>query len=259
MKWPRLSLGLVFLIAGMSVSGLAGQQQTAPAPAEAPAAEQVHSSPGIVEGMLAKSSSQSGYLDAQQVKALTDQMRFADYRISDLLTDVHPERWKMSGTARGSFGQTLETLRGQMEALKSWRTQFAARPASMYAAYETYATMGAVLPRLEGVGRTVSQADNASFGAQFSQAADRLFDLQQKLGAYLGFLLHNQDTIQRALENNLASCQNDLGHAMHGQTERYKWKRNSAPVRARRTTSQPPAKIPRAGEEENKATPDKNP
>jgi hypothetical protein len=262
MNWPKVSLGAVFLAAGMGFPLLAGQQ---PAPVPPPATTPMTGatpapSPGIIEGMLAKSSSQSGYLDAQQVKNLMDQVRFAEYRINDLLTDVHPDRWKMSETAQNSFGLTLGTLKSQMQALTGWRTEFTARPASMYAGYETYATMDAVLPRLEGVARTVSQADNSSFGAQFSEAADHLFDLQQKLGAYLEFLLQNQDSIMQALENNLAGCQNDLGRAMRGQTEHYKWKRNSAPVRAHRTTVRSSEKKRRASEQEKKTPPpDKNP
>ena len=185
--------------------------------------------------MLARSSSQPGYMDAQQVKALLDQTRFAEYRLNDLLTDVHPERWKMSDDARNSFNQTLRTMRSQFKDLAGWREQFAARPESTYAGVETYATIGGILPRLEGVAQTISQDDNASYGAQFSQVADRLFDLQQKLAPYLGFLLNNQDSITQALENSLAGCQTQLSHAMRGQSERPKWMRNSAPDRARRT------------------------
>ncbi len=211
---------------------------TAP-PASAPAAAPQAASPGIVEGMLAKASSQPGYMDAQQVKALLDQTRFAEYRLNDLLTDVHPERWKISDTARDSFNQTVATMRSQLKDLDGWRAQFAARPESTYAGFETYSTIGAILPRLDGVARTISQADNPSYGAQFSQVADRLFDLQQKLAPYLGFLLNNQDSITQALENNLAGCQDQLGHAMRGESQRPKWIRNSAPVRARRTRVKP--------------------
>lgn len=262
MNWPKVSVGVVFLAGAMGLPLLAAQQERpVPPPVTPPASSATPApSPGIIEGMLAKSPSQSGYLDAQQVKSLMDQVRFAEYRINDLLTDVHPERWKkMPESAQNSFQQTLATLKAQMQALKGWRQQFTARPGSMYAAFETYATIDAVLPRLEGVGRTVSQADNSSFGVQFSQAADRLFNLQQKLSSYLEFLLQNQDMVQQALENNLAGCQNDLGHAMRGQTERYKWKRNSAPVRAHRTTVRSSEKQRRTSEEEKKTPPEKKP
>ena len=185
----------------------------------------------IVEEMLAKSSNEPGYLDPRQVKEAVDQIRFAEYRIQDLLTDLKPERWKMSEEARNSFGQTIAALKTQLDALKAWRTQFSERPASIYAGYETYATIGTILPRLEGVAQTVTQADSAGFGAQFSQASGRLFDMQQAIGPYIGFLLQSHDSIQQALESNLASCQDDLGRAMRGQSERPQRMKNSPAIR----------------------------
>jgi hypothetical protein len=240
MKW-LIGFLSAFLGAAIVCTGARGQQNTT-----APATEQITTttipkpvqSPGIVAGMLAKSQ-QPGYMDPAQVKALLNQMRFTEYRINDLMTDLHPDRWKMSETARDSFLQTIDTMRSQMEVLKGWRADFAERPDSMGAGFQTYATIGAILPRLEGVARTIGQADNPSFGAQFDEAAGKLFDLQQKLAPYIGFLLQNQDSIVQALESNLASCQTDLGYAMKGKSQHPKWMRNSAPVRARRTRVKP--------------------
>jgi hypothetical protein len=241
MKRLACRLAGVFL-AGIAFASPAAAQEKAP-PAQAPpagtAAAGQTASPGIVEGMLAQSSSGPGFMSPQQVKALLDQTRFAEYRINDLLTDVHPERWKISDSTRNSFNATVEGMRDQLKALAGWRDQFAARPESAYAGFETYSTIGAILPRLQGVAQMVSKGDNPSFGAQFYEASDRLFDLQQKLAPYLGFLLQNQDSISQALESNLAACQSQLGHAMQSQREHPKWIRNSAPVRARRTRVKP--------------------
>jgi hypothetical protein len=264
MKW-LICFPAAFLMLGFLCPAARAQQNN-----PVPAPEQITTQavpkpvqpPGIVAGMLAKSP-EPGYMDPDQVKALLDQMRFAEFRINDLVTDLHPERWKMSETGRNSFHQTIVTMRSQMDALKIWRTQFVQRPESMGAGFQTYATIGAILPRLEGVARTVSQADNPSFGAQFDQAADRLFDLQQKLAPYIGFLLQNQDSIVQALESNLAGCQTDLGHAMRGQAERPKWMRNSTPVRARRTRVKPEGatagKTPASQKKSETKQPQKNP
>ena len=231
----------------LCLSALASAQEPSGATTEQPAETK---SQGIVEEILAKSSSDTGYMDAEEVKATTDKMRFAEYRIQDLLSDVHPEKWKkMTDESRQSFAATVAALQTQMAALKVARTQLAERPGSMYAGFQTYVTIGTILPRLEGIATTISQADNSSFGAQFSEAGNRLFDLQQKLGPYLSFLLKNQDSIMLALQNNLATCQNDLGHAMRGQAERPKWMRNSAPVRAHRTTTKSSKKSPQQKEE----------
>lgn len=247
MKSAKWLAGAFICSAGFGLPVCAAPQEksvparTAPAQAQ-PSQEASPPAPaaGMVERMLAQSSDAAGSLDAPQVKAMAEQMKFAEYRINDLLTDLHPERWKMSDAARGSFRQTIGALQTQMEALRGWRTRFAERPENMYAGYETYATIGTLVPRLEGVAATVSQADNPSFGAQFSRVADQLFDMQQKLGPYIGFLLEHHDAILQALENNLAGCQNDLGRAMQGQPRRPKNIRNSAPVRPRRTRTKPP-------------------
>lgn len=211
--------------------------------ASIPATEQIKTetvpkpvqSPGIVAGMLAKSS-EPGYMAPEDVKALLDQERLLEFRINDLMTDLRPDRWKISDSARTSFNQTIVTLKSQMEVLKGWRAAFVERPESMSAGFRVYTTIGAILPRLDGVARTISQVDSTSFGAQFDEAAGRLFDMQQKLAPYIGFLLQNQDSLVQAMEGNLAACQTDLGHALKGQSERPKLMKNSAPTRAKRTS-----------------------
>jgi hypothetical protein len=155
-----------------------------------------------------------GYLTPAQVKELLHKVWLAEYRINDLLTEVHPERWKLADATRSSFQQTLETLRAQLVALDGWRTQLEARPENAYFGYTTCAAMGAVLPRLDGVTRSIAQHENASLGAQFSQAGNQLFDLQQALSLYLSTLLRSQDEVIRALQNNLAACQSELGYAL---------------------------------------------
>jgi hypothetical protein len=236
MKW-LICVPAAFLLPGLLCpASRARQGDTVPATEQitTPAVPEPVQSQGIVAGMLAKSS-ESGNMTPDQVKALLDQERFVEFRINDLMTDLHPDRWKMSDAARNSFSQTIATMRSQMDVLKGWRTEFLQRPESMGAGFRVYATIGAILPRLEGVARTITQVDNPSFGAQFDDAAGRLFDMQQKLAPYIGFLLQNQDSLVFALENNLAGCQTDLGHALKGQGERPKWMKNSAPVRAKRT------------------------
>jgi hypothetical protein len=158
-----------------------------------------------------------GYLTPAQIKELLHKVWLAQYRINDLLTGVHPERWELADPMRASFQQTLQMLRAQLAALDGWRTQLEARPESAYLGYTTYAATAAVLPRLDAVARSITQHENASFGAQFSQAGNQLFDLQQALSLYLSTLLRSQDEIMQALQNNLAACQNELGYALRGR------------------------------------------
>ena len=88
----------------------------------------------------------------------------------------------------------------------------------MYLGFETYSTINAVLPRLDGVGRASSHFDNPSMGAQFSEVSGKLFDLQQALAPYIAYLLRNPDQLLYVSETNLASCQKELGN-LHGPSE----------------------------------------
>jgi hypothetical protein len=160
-----------------------------------------------------------GYLEPAQVKNLVHEIWIAEYRIRDLLAQVHPEKWKTSTVTRSSFDQTLQTLHKALDGLEEWRGRFEGRPDSMYFAFETYAAMNATLPRLDGVARAVSQYQNPSLGGQYSQADNRLFDLQQTLQPYVAYLLRGPDQALYVAQTNLAGCQNQLGHALRGQAE----------------------------------------
>jgi hypothetical protein len=233
---------VIILVCAMEAGAQrAGQVQSAPAPPASqgtPQTETVETvQPGQAESQPAPGG--EGYLEAAQVKELLRKVWLAEYRINDLLTEVHPERWKLADVARDSFCQTLETLRAQMTALEGWRSQLNDRPDNAYLAYTTHAAMGAVLPRLDAVARSITQHENPRLGAQFSQAGNQLFDLQQSLGTHLGALLRNQDQILRATQNNLAACQNELGYALRGRAAPAKPMKNVLPnFRGRGRTSQ---------------------
>ena len=170
-----------------------------------------------------------GFVEPQQVKELLHRMWLAEYRINDLFSEVHPERWMMPESARESFRDTFDALRKQMEALEAWRGQLDARPDSMYLGYMTHASIDAILPRLDGVTRIITQRENTSLGAQFSQAGNQLFDLQQALQPYLVHMLRNQDQNLYAVQTNLAGCEGRLGAAMRGQSEPAKVMKNIVP------------------------------
>ena len=171
----------------------------------------------------------SGYLEPAQLKVLTHKIWLAQYRLTDLLTQVHPEKWKMPAAVKQSFGQSLDSLHKSMAAEEDWRSQFDARPDSLYLGFQTFMAIGAVLPRVDGVARSVSQYENASFGGQFSQAANQLFDLQQLIEPHLAYLMKNQDNLLLAAQTNLAACQNELNFAEHNKEGHATPMKNIAP------------------------------
>jgi hypothetical protein len=158
-----------------------------------------------------------GFMEPAQVKVLAHKIWVVEFRIHDLLTAMHPEKWKVSNIIRNSFNMTLENLNRALDGLEGWRAQFEKRPDSMYFGFQTYAAINATLPRLDGVGRAASQFENPSLGAQFSQAGDQLFDLQQALQPYIAYLLRSPDQVFYVAQANLARCQNELGNALSGQ------------------------------------------
>ncbi|MBZ5670416.1 MAG: hypothetical protein LAO04_11880 [Acidobacteriia bacterium] len=210
------------------------QKTPPPKPPAEPASQEVETEkvavPAETPPPISARAGTPGYLEPAQVKALLHKIWLAQYRIDDLLAQVRAERWKMPDAARKSFGQTLENLRKALASEADWRAQFEDRPDSLYLGFQTYVAINAVLPRLDGVARAVSQYENPSFGAQYSQAANQLFDLQQSLQPHLAFLSKNQDGLLLATQTNLASCQNELGYALHNKEGRATPMKNVAPV-----------------------------
>jgi len=224
MRWSAI----LSVLLGISVHAVAQQPAQAPpqtAPDQSLETETVQSS----QPASATMPSGEGFMEPAQVKEILQKVWLAEYRLNDLLTQVQPERWKLDDSTRRSFQQTFETLRSELKALEEWRSQLDARPDSMYLGYMMHASVDAVLPRLDAVTRMISAHENSSLGAQFSQAGNQLFDLQQAVQPYLVYLLRNQDQLLRAAQGNLASCQNELSYAMRGRTQRVTPMRNVRP------------------------------
>ena len=240
-------------LAGVPLGAGVAQQNPPPSPpttsaASPPQEQKIDSSP-TSQAQLRTLAGEPGYLDPEAMKQLLHKIWIVEYRINDLLTEVHPERWKLEDATRASFTKTLESLHAQMGALEQQRAEFEKRPESMYWGYETYAAINTVLPRLEGIGRDVARHENSSLATQFGQPGNQLFDLQQAIEPYLSFLLRNQDQILSTAQNNLAGCQNELSFAMRGRTEAAKPMKNILPEfkgrrrsksKATAATSQPP-------------------
>jgi len=230
-----LTLALLVAVYPLTVRAQSSAPKTPPPkPATASAPQEVETEkiavPAVTPQPISIRTGTTGYLEPAQVKALLHKIWLTQFRLDDLLAQVHPERWKMPDAARKSFGQTLENLHKALGSEADWRAQFDDRPDSLYLGFQTYVAISAVLPRLDGVARAVSQYENASFGAQYSQAANQLFDLQQSLQPHLAFLMKNQDGLLLASQTNLASCQSELGFALHDKEGRAAPMRNVAPV-----------------------------
>ena len=106
------------------------------------------------------------------------------------------------------------------------------------------------MPRVDGLAHSVSKYENASFGGQYSQACNQLFDLQQLIEPHLAYLLKNQDNAMLIIQTNLASCQNELNFAEHDKEGHATPMKNIAPdFKGRKRTAHvaPTASGPKTG------------
>lgn len=188
--------------------------------------------PSEVPPLTAANSTQTGpgYMKPADVKALAYQIYAESYRVSDLLTILRPEGWKMADAERTDFNAQVDALRAARQELERWRGQLDKQPDSMYLAYQTYAALNALWPRVDAVGQLVAKYENANLGAQYETSRKALFDSEQKLSGYVAYLIGNQHQSVAALEDNLSRCQSNLGYAMLPRREHAVPMKNVLPV-----------------------------
>ena len=229
MKSLSIAIGVAFCPLIVLAQNPANQ---APAHQNAPASQEVQTetigNPGPAS-TAAAASKPAGVLELDQVKALMHRVWLAEFRLSDLVAQVHPDKWKMAEDTRQSFQQSVQALQQAIRTEEDWRGQYEARPDSLYLGFQTYLAIGALLPRVDGVAHGVAQYENASFGGQYSQAANQLFDLRQLLEPHLIYLLKNQDDVLVTAQSNLASCQHELNFAEHDREGKATPMKNIAP------------------------------
>ena len=217
-------LALFVVVCPLALLGQSSQKPALPPHSSAPVSDQIETErigpSGQSPVVPAAQQGKTGYLEPTQLKVLTHRIWLAQYRLNDLISQVHPETWKMDPGARQSFGQSLDSLRKSIAAEEDWRSQLDGRPDSLYLGFQMYMAISAVLPRIDGLARSISKYENASFGGQFSQAGNQLFDLQQVIEPHLAYLLKNQDNAIVIVQTNLASCQNELSFAEHDKEGR---------------------------------------
>jgi hypothetical protein len=243
MNWV---LVFVVLVGGLGSAAAQTSRVQPPSHPNAPADQDLQTekvyAPGQIPASTTASAAPTGYLDPTQLRALTHKIWLAQFHLTDLLSQVQPATWRTGDSTRMSFNQSLDSLRKAISSEESWRNQFDSRPDSLYLGFETYMAIGAVLPRVDGVAKGVAHYENASFGGQFTQAANQLFDLQQVLAPHLEYLLKNQDNGMLVIQNNLASCQRELSYAEHGKEGHATPMKNIVPeFKGRKKPAHPPA------------------
>jgi len=159
----------------------------------------------------------AGSITPEQVKTLMQQVYVATFRLEDLMTLVHAERWKVPDPVRDSFKQDLAALRKHLEALEASRSQFAKQTDSPYLGYEVYVAIPPVVSSLGRIAQNVSQFENPGLASQVGQPGKWLRDAGQTLESYLDTMLSRDQQVVRSYQTDLVACQNTLNYAMRNQ------------------------------------------
>ena len=145
------------------------------------------------------------------------QVYVATFRLGDLMTLVHAERWKVPEPVRDSFKQDLATMRKHLEALEASRSQFLDQPDSPYLGYEVYVAIPPVVSDLGRIAQSVSQFENPGLASQVGQPGKWLRDAGQTLQSYLDTMLSRDQQVVRSYQTDLVACQNTLNYAMRSR------------------------------------------
>ena len=103
MKWFLLALFVAACPLGARAQSTASKPALPQHPNQ-PASQEIQTeeivTPGKVPAIPSVQASNAGYLEPAQLKALTHKIWLAQYRLNDLLAQVHSEKWKMPPSAR---------------------------------------------------------------------------------------------------------------------------------------------------------------
>jgi hypothetical protein len=136
------------------------------------------------------------------------------FRLRDLLSQEHPEAWRVSDGQRNAFHDASQALSARLAELEKWRTQFDTHPESLQAAFEVYASLGRVTDPADAVGHLVSQYENPNVGDEYLSSAQQVADFRDQLEPYVGYLLSTYDQQTGTVERNFRACEMKLSYAM---------------------------------------------
>ncbi|HLI34316.1 MAG TPA: hypothetical protein VKW70_04660 [Terriglobia bacterium] len=160
-----------------------------------------------------------------QVKAILYKLYISEFRIQDLLNQERPEQWKASKSDRILLSQSQKTMLAELRQLEKWRALFSEYPDNVYYAFQTYLSVLKLFHPLWLFSGQVSQYESANLGSDYRRRANDLEANLNDLLPYVSFILKNEAETTQMFQADLASCQNQLGYAMHGAI------RSATPIR----------------------------
>lgn len=176
-------------------------------------------------------------LTGAQVKQILHKVYVSEYRVRDLLGQERPERWKAPPAERQLALQARAELLDRLDSLEKWRERFGQHPAHMYDAFQTYLAINRIFHPLRVFGREAGKYESENMASAYERRAEDMEAQMNGLVPYIGFILQHADEGLDTYRSDLASCQNQLGYAMHQSLERPVGMKNIVPVfKGRRAT-----------------------
>lgn len=161
--------------------------ESAAAPASSSTGEQASASAPAPTAAAAATTSAPASPD--QVKALLRGVYLTDARVSDLLTLLQPEKWKMADAERAMFSERLGAVRNQLAEVEKWRYQFLYHIGQTDLGAKTVAALGDLVPGILAMQTSVAQYNGKATGDQFAQAASQLATARNTLASYVAYVV----------------------------------------------------------------------
>ncbi|MGH9397621.1 MAG: hypothetical protein ACRD18_12310 [Terriglobia bacterium] len=177
---------------------------SSPSATAAPATQSVSSLPSSSTNAAPTSqtappaSAAAGTVEIQpdQVKAVLRGVFLTDARVSDLLSLMQPEKWKMQDAERALFNERLETVAAQLKTVEKWRYQFLYNMGKTDLGDNVVSALGDLIPSIRDIASGVAQYQTPAAGAGFNQAAGQLAGFKDSIASYVALL---QAQYQKAL------------------------------------------------------------
>lgn len=143
-----------------------------------------------------------------KAKAALRGVFLTDARVSDLLSLLQPQSWKMQGPERALFNERLESLATQLKTVETWRYQFLYNMEKTDLGGNVVSALGRLIPSIQTVASGVAQYESPAAAVGFNQAAGQLSSFKDSIAAYVASL---QAQYQKALTSQPAGAPGGKG------------------------------------------------
>jgi hypothetical protein len=186
--------------------------------------------PSAAQPPITVAAPEKSPLNNEQLKTLLYQAYVPAFRLKDMLSQEHPDTWKIPAAERTLYNDSAQALEKRLADLASWRDQLEAHPESLDAAFQTYAALGKISEPAGIVGHIVSQYGDPKDGSEYAEKARQVAEFRDQIEPYVGYLLRRHDEAIGTVERNFVRCETELTSVMRPTTVAAEPMKNVLPV-----------------------------